>query len=100
MADWIGGGTGTPEPLKDALAGLAEEGEDTRLRAEVSMAIREARVIAAERDRDAAIEPLLRVRDRLGKRADGQMHRGPWRRFLPASVITAVIVTLLGVPFA
>jgi hypothetical protein len=100
MADWIGGGTGTPEPLKDALAGLAEEGEDTRLRAEVSMAIREARLIAAGQDRDAAIEPLLRVRDRLGKRADGQMHRGPWRRFLPASLITAVIVTLLGVPFA
>ena len=100
MADWIGGGTGTPEPLKDALAGLAEEDEDTRLRAEVSMAIREARLIAAGQDRDAAIEPLLRVRDRLGKRADGQMHRGPWRRFLPASVITAVIFTLLGVPFA
>lgn len=100
MADWIAGGTGTPEALKDALAGLAEEDEDTRLRAEVSMAIREARLIAAERDRDAAIEPLLRVRDRLGKRADGQLRRGPWRRFLPASVVTAVVVTLLGVPFA
>jgi hypothetical protein len=100
MADWIPGGTGIPEALEEALAGLTDVDEDTRLRAEVSMAIREARLIAAERDRDAAIEPLLRVRDRLGKRADGQMHRGPWRRFLPASVITAVIVTLLGVPFA
>jgi hypothetical protein len=100
MANWIPGGAGTPEALAEALAGLAGENEDTRLRAEVSMAIREARVIAAERDRDAAIEPLLRVRDRLGKHADGQLHRGPWRRFLPASVITAVIVTLLGVPIS
>ena len=100
MADWIPGGRGTPEALDAAFAGLAGEDEDTRLRAEVSLAIREARMIAAEHGRDAAIEPLLRVRDRLGARADGQLHRGPWRRFLPASVITAVVVTLLGVPFA
>jgi hypothetical protein len=100
MADWIPGGTGRPEVLPAALAGLAGEDEDTRLRAEVSMAIREVRMIAAEQGRDAAIEPLLRVRDRLGARADGQLHRGPWRRYLPVSVITAVVVTLLGVPFA
>jgi hypothetical protein len=100
MADWIPGGTGMPEALDAALAGLAGEDEDTRLRAEVSMAIRETRMIAAEQGRDAAIEPLLRVRDRLGARADGQLHRGPWRRYMPASVITAVVVTLLGVPFA
>jgi hypothetical protein len=98
MADWIPGGPGTPDALEEALAGLAGADEDTRLRAEVSMAIREARMIAAERGREAALEPLLRVRDRLGKRADGQLHRGPWRRFLPVSVITAVVVTLLGQP--
>jgi hypothetical protein len=100
MADWIPGGSGTPAALDGAVAGLAGEDEDTRLRAEVAMAIREARMVAAERGRDAAIEPLLRVRDRLGSRADGQLHRGPWRRFLPASVATAAIVTLLGVPFS
>jgi hypothetical protein len=99
MADWIPGGPGQPEALAEAFAGLGGEDEDTRLRAEVSMAIREARLIAAEHGREPAIEPLLRVRDRLGKRADGQLHRGPWHRFLPASIITAIVVTLLGVPF-
>ena len=98
MADWIPGGEGKPDELAEAFAGLADGDEDTRLRAEVSMAIREARLIAAERGREAALEPLLRVRDRLGTRADGQLHRGPWRRFLPVSVITAVVVTLLGQP--
>ena len=98
MADWIPGGPGTPTALAEALAGLTGEDEDTRLRADVSMAIREARLVAAERGREAALEPLLRVRDRLGKRADGQLHRGPWRRFLPVSVITAIVVTLLGQP--
>jgi hypothetical protein len=99
MANWIPGGPGQPEALAEAFGGLGGEDEETRLRAEVSMAIREARLIAAEHGRDAAVEPLVRVRDRLGKRADGQLHRGPWRRFLPASIITAIVVTLLGVPF-
>ena len=100
MADWIPGGTGDLEALEAARAGLAGEDEDTRLRADVAMAIRESRLIAADQGRDAAIEPLLRVRDQLGTRADGALRRGPWRRFLPASAITAAIVTLLGVPFA
>lgn len=100
MGDWVSGGTGDIEALEAARAGLVEEDEDTRLRADVAMAIRQARIIAADQGRDAAIQPLLRVRDELGTRADGALRRGPWRRFLPASAITAAFVTLVGVPFA
>ena len=46
MADWIPGGEGKPVELTEAFEGLAHEHEHTRLRAEVSMAIREARLIA------------------------------------------------------
>jgi hypothetical protein len=64
------------------------------------MEMRNSARIAAERGPEEALEPLLRARDRLGARADGQLVRALWWRNLPLTVITAVIVTLLGVPFA
>jgi hypothetical protein len=34
---------------------------------------------------------MLRARDRLGERADNQLFRALWRRYLPISFLTAVV---------
>ena len=68
--------------------------EDNRLRAMVTIAIRDSARIAADRGPEEALEPLLRARDLLGARADNELVRAMWRRYLPASVVVAAAVTL------
>lgn len=92
--DWMAGGEGDPEGLRAAADELDPGDEDTRLRAEVALAIRESARIAADRGPEEALEPLLRARELLGSRADNQLIRALWPRYLPISVGVAVLITL------
>jgi len=89
--DWMAGGHGNPEAVRAAADSIDPADEDLRLRADVALAIRESARIAADRGPEAALEPLLRARDRLGERADNQLFRALWRRYLPISLVSAVV---------
>jgi len=82
--DWSAGGNGTL-PEMEAVAGeIIPADGDPRLRAEVSIAVARARRRLADgrtAPRDA-IDPLLEVRERLGRLADGQVGRALRRRLL------------------
>jgi hypothetical protein len=89
--DWMRGGDGDPDAVRAAADEIDPADEEVRLRAEVAMAIRESARIAADRGPEAAIDPLLRARDLIGERADNQLVRALWRRYLPISFATAVV---------
>jgi hypothetical protein len=93
--DWMSGGAGDPDGIRAAAEAIDPGEEDSRLRALVAVALRDSARIAAERGPEEALEPLLRVRDLLGARADNQLVRALWRRYLPVSVVTAAFITLL-----
>jgi hypothetical protein len=93
--DWMAGGAGDPEGIRAAADALDPGDEEMRLRATVALAIRESARIAADRGPEEALEPLLRARDLLGSRADNQLVRALWRRYLPLSVGVAVLITLV-----
>ena len=92
--DWVTGGDGDPDGLRAAAEEIDPADEDNRLRAMVTIAIRDSARIAADRGPEEALEPLLRARDLLGARADRELVRAMWRRYLPASVVVAAAVTL------
>ena len=93
--DWMAGGNGNPSAVRAAADAIDPADEDMRLRADVALAIRDSARIAAEQGPEAALEPLLRARDRLGERADNQLFRALWPRFLPISFVTAVITWVI-----
>jgi hypothetical protein len=95
LIDWMTGGEGDPEGLRAAADEIDPGDEETRLRATVALAIRESARIAAARSPEAALQPLLDARKLLGSRADNQLIRALWPRYLPISVVTAVIVWVL-----
>ena len=91
--DWMAGRTdGDPASLEAAAAEI-DPSDEGHLRARVAIAIREAARIAADRGPELALEPLLRIRDTLGSRADNQLVRALWGRYLPLSFVTALVVT-------
>jgi hypothetical protein len=92
--DWVTGGDGDPDGLRAAAEEIDPADEENRLRAMVTIAIRDSARIAADRGPEEALEPLLRARDLLGPRADGELVRAMWRRYLPISVVVAAAVTL------
>jgi hypothetical protein len=85
------GGDGDPEAVRAAANEIDPADEEARLRAEVALAIRESARIAADRGPEHALEPLLRARQLLGERADNQLIRALWSRYLPISFVTAVV---------
>jgi hypothetical protein len=89
--DWTAGGHGNPEAVRAAAEAIDPADEEMRLRADVALALRESARIAADLGPEAALDPLLRARDRLGERADNQLIRALWRRYLPISFLTAVV---------
>ena len=91
------GGEGNPDGLRAAAEGIEPADEDGRLRAMVAILIRESARTAADQGPEAAVEPLLRARELLGARADNQLIRALWPRYLPSSVVTAAVVTLFTV---
>jgi hypothetical protein len=100
LVDWMAGGDGDPGAVRSAAADLGPADADAGLRADVAMAVRETARSAAANGFEGAAEPLVRVRKRLGSRADGQLRRALWRRTLPISAVTSVVVVILfGTPF-
>jgi hypothetical protein len=96
--DWRSGGPGDLEALRVAASEILPADGDDRLRAEVSIAAAEVRRRMADGRSTPgdAVEPLVDVRKRLGKRADGQVGRALRRRLLTTTLaISAVIGGLL-----
>jgi hypothetical protein len=76
LADWFAGGPGDVAAMQAAAAGLEPDDDEGRLRAEVAVAVAQVRRRMAEGvDLVEAGAPLREVRERLGRRADGQLGR-------------------------
>lgn len=93
FVDWSAGGPGDPSALRQAVEAL-DPGTDDRLRAEVSLATGEVRRRLADgRTIPAdALDPLLAVRDRLGKRADGQLGRALRSRLIVTYAVGGALI--------
>jgi hypothetical protein len=94
LADWRAGGEGNLAEMEAAAAELEPPDGDERLRAEVAIATARVRRRMAD-GRSApgdALEPLLEVRERLGRRADGQVGRAFRRRMLPLLLAVGLVV--------
>jgi hypothetical protein len=101
LADWFAGGDGDLEAAELAAAELPEGDEDARLRAAVAIAAaRVRRRLASGEDAITAGAPLRDVRERLGRRADGQLGRAMRRRLqwalLAVGAVIAGLSLLLG----
>ena len=83
------GGEGDPDGLRAAAEEIDPATRRVASAPMVAIAIRESARIAADRGPEEALEPLLRARDLLGSRADHQLVRALWPRYLPASVFIA-----------
>jgi len=68
--DWLSGGSGNTEGLREATLAIQPADSDERLRAEVVLASGQVRDRISAGDPDPTA-PLRAVRDRLGRRADG-----------------------------
>jgi hypothetical protein len=96
--DWMAGGPGDPGAVRAAAAEIDPADADTVLRAEVAIAVRDAARRSAAGDVDGGLEPFLAVRDRLGSRADGQLRRALWGRYLPVSAVSSAVLALIASP--
>jgi hypothetical protein len=95
--DWLGGGSGDPAALRDAIATIEPIDGDDHLRADVELAIAEVRRRITDGTTDP-VAPLLEVRERLGARADRAVVAAARRLapgYLKMSTAFVVIVTLL-----
>jgi hypothetical protein len=101
LVDWCGGGDGNLAAVEAAAAAVLPIDSDDRLRAEVGVAVKRVRRLLAEpaTARGDAIGPLLEVRERLGRRGDGQVGRALRRRLIPSlfafSLVFAVVFQVL-----
>jgi hypothetical protein len=86
LIDWCAGGDGDLAAVEAAAAAVLPLDGDDHLRAEVGVAIKRVRRLLAEPStaRGDSIAPMLEVRERLGKRADGQVGRALRRRVIPS----------------
>ena len=102
LVDWRAGGPGDIAAMEAAADEIRPRDGDEALRAAVTVAI--AKVRRRMADGRAAVgdaaEPLLEVRPRLGRRADGQVGRALRRRLIPVLLVVSIgfgfITTLLG----
>jgi hypothetical protein len=93
-ADWHSGGSGDTGPLAVAVANVAADGGDERLRAEVILAAAEVRRLLAAGDPDP-VRPMRAMRDRLGGRPDGILWVVIRRRLWPKLLQTATFVVIV-----
>ncbi|HJP88449.1 MAG TPA: hypothetical protein VJ850_05380 [Candidatus Limnocylindrales bacterium] len=102
LVGWRTGGGGDLPAMEAAAAEILPRDGDERLRAEVSVAVAKVRRLMADGRASAgdAAAPLLEVRPRLGKRANGQVGRALRRRLIPVLLVVSLgfgfISTLLG----
>jgi hypothetical protein len=94
LVEWRAGGDGDLPGMEAAAREILPADGDERLRAEVTIAVARVRRRMADGRANAgdAVEPLLEVRDRLGRRADGQVGRALRRRLLPMLFLVALII--------
>jgi hypothetical protein len=92
---WQSGGDGDLPGLEAAAADLLPADGDDRLRAEVSIASAKVRRLMADGRSTPgdALEPLLAVRQRLGRRADGQVGRALRRRLFTVIVVVGLVLS-------
>ena len=98
LIDWQAGGDGDLAGMHEAAMAILPIDGDDRLRAEVSIATAKVRRRMAEGRPNAVevVEPFLEVRERLGRRANGQIGRALRRRIFPLLLVGSVLVILLG----
>ena len=98
LIEWQAGGEGDLTGMHEAATAILPVDGDDRLRAEVSIATAKVRRRMAEGRPTAVevVEPFLEVRERLGRRADGQIGRALRRRIFPLLLVGSVLLTLLG----
>jgi hypothetical protein len=95
--DWHAGGEGDVASLEAAAADILPADGDDRLRAEVSIASAKVRRLMADGRSTPgdALQPLLAVRPRLGKRADGQVGRALRRRLFTAITVVGLVLSAI-----
>lgn len=97
LVDFRAGGQGDIPAMERAATAIQPETGDDRLRAEVTIAVARVRRLMADPDRTTdPIEPFLEVRDRLGRRADGQVGRAYRKRLIPVLFVVGMIFGLVG----
>lgn len=98
LVDWRAGGDGFLPLMEESAREILPADGDERLRAEVTIAVAEVRRRMADGRADAgdAAMPLIRVRERLGARADGQVGRALRWRLLPQLLVVCLILTTAG----
>src|SRR6185369_1420244 len=86
LIDWCAVGDGDLAAVEDAATAVLPPDGDDHLRAEVEVAIKRVRRLLAEPTPAGgdSLGPLLEVRGRLGRRADGQVGRALRRRLIPS----------------
>ncbi len=96
LLDWIAGLDPDLSGLEAAVAEVQPADSEERLRADVGLATARVRLLAAERGvgGDDVLAPLLEVRGRLGRRADGQLGRALRRRILPVAIGFGIVIGL------
>lgn len=98
LVDWKAGGEGDLPGMEAAAAEIRPPDGDERLRADVTIAVAKVRRlmeagVGGARD---AITPFLDVRDRLGKRGDGQVGRAYRPRVIPLIFVLSLILGVVG----
>jgi hypothetical protein len=93
LVDWRAGGDGDLTAMEGAAREIEPPDGDERLRAEVTIATARVRRLMADGRATAgdAIAPFLDVRERLGRRADGQVGRALRPRLLPMLLVLGVV---------
>jgi hypothetical protein len=100
LVDWRSGGPGDLAAMEAAAEDISPRDSDERLRADVTVAVAKVRRRMADGRAAAgdAAQPLLDVRPRLGRRADGQVGRALRRRLFPVLLVVSLLfgfVTIL-----
>jgi hypothetical protein len=92
LVDWRAGGQGDLAAMEAAADEVHPRDGDERLRADVTIAVAKVRRRMADGRAAAgdAAQPLLDVRPRLGRRADGQVGRALRRRLIPVLLVVSI----------
>jgi hypothetical protein len=94
LIDWRAGDDGDVRSMEEAATDILPPDSEDRLRAEVTIAVARVRRMMADGPAtpDAAIQPFLEVRQKLGRRADGQMGRALRPRIIPGLIVSGIVL--------
>jgi hypothetical protein len=94
LVDWRSGGDGDLAGMEEAAVDIQPGDSDDRLRAEVTIAVARVRRLMADGRATPgdAVEPFLEVRQKLGRRADGQMGRALRPRIIPGLIVSGIVL--------